>query len=124
MKWMPLLENKDDRFENSITMTTEYLKARLEFHNPSVVLRMSAGPAWKFKLIPIMDQFKKQYSFTGISDPLAMGGMFQPVRFDHIFSLASPNDQDNCVEKHVKYEAVYRKLPGWRRKSLYPGLAA
>lgn len=108
MIWNPLLEKEADRFQSSITMKTEYLEAQLELASPKFHIRMSLGPAFKFKLIPVPQNMKVGYGLTGISDPLAMGAHFQPIRMDHIFSLVGPSDPDGCSEAGVKYEMVIR----------------
>lgn len=128
MVWRPLEENKDDRFQNSITMSTEYLDARLELNDPKLTIRMSLGPAFKFHLIPMPKKYapglslyvnliitpqSRRYLLTlmthfgsGISDPLAFGGHLQPFRMDHIFSVAGEDDPDGCTPGSVKYELV------------------
>lgn len=143
MTWKPLLQGKE-RLQNNIMTKTEYLPAQLEFKNPKVTIRLSAGPRWKFHLIPypkgsaVADGAKT----LGISDPLALGtqvklwevssmprslsaahqcpqtcadfhtsllgGHFQPLRMDNIFSVATAGDIDKCAEGHVKYELLLR----------------
>lgn len=108
MLWRPLHPNKDKRFQNTIKMETEYLKAKLEVKDPQITFRMSAGPAWKFHLLPMGSaSMAPKFALTGISDPLAMGGHVQPIRMDHIISVARPDDND-CAPGQVKYELVLR----------------
>ncbi|CZT18356.1 uncharacterized protein RCC_04200 [Ramularia collo-cygni] len=109
ISWKPLKEKKEEQLVNTITMITEYLPARLEINSPKLTIRVSAGPRWKFHLLPLPEGgMKDKMTVAGISDPLAIGGHFQPIRIDQILSVATDDDVDKCPKNHIKYEVLIR----------------